>query len=83
MFESKLESLPEEYFEDLPDIPCFIMTKGGNVSGDNLKQFNLIKSIDPKEVVKISNTAIHCIQPDYLKVQIETSLKRMNRTMID
>ena len=81
--DGKSELLVGKILKDLPDIPCFIMTKGGNVSGDNLKQFNLIKSIDPKEVVKISNTAIHCIQPDYLKVQIETSLKRMNRTMID
>ena len=63
----------------------FIITKAGYISDGNLKSFNEFneKGIAKQDVVNISNDFKHSIHPDFLKIQIDQSLKRLNRSFID
>lgn len=57
-----------------------IITKAGYIQGKNLKLY-LEKNFP--ETVKLSNTLYHSIHPEFLEVQMETSLRRMGIDTID
>ncbi|MEH6306935.1 aldo/keto reductase [Olivibacter sp. CPCC 100613] len=79
------EKLVGEIFNSFPREKIFVITKAGYISGKNLAHF---KSLNKKgaalnDVVKISESFEHSIHPDYLKIQIEISLKRLNTSFLD
>ncbi len=68
-----------------PEFNPHIVTKAGYIQGANLKvieELNL-QGLAVLDLVNISEDLKHSIHPDFLKNQIDLSLKRLNRSSID
>lgn len=53
---------------------AIVVTKGGYIQGQNMR---LAQEMDFPEVVKYGDGLWHCIHPEFLKTQIDRSLRRM------
>ncbi len=78
----KAEELIGEVLTKETSSKCFVMTKGGNISEENLPLLNKL-NIDPEQLTKIGENVFHCINPVYLEAQLQVSLKRMRRDYVD
>ncbi|QHS58475.1 aldo/keto reductase [Chitinophaga agri] len=79
------EMLVAKLLEVVPRAQLFIVTKAGYISGDNLVAFRKLQESGKglSDVVTISDTFLHSMHPEYLRLQIDTSLRRMGTTWLD
>jgi aryl-alcohol dehydrogenase-like predicted oxidoreductase len=79
------EILVGKLLEVIPRAQLFIVTKAGYISGDNLVSFRKLQESGRglEDVVTISDTFLHSMHPEYLRLQIDTSLRRMGTTWLD
>ncbi|MBW8687990.1 aldo/keto reductase [Chitinophaga rhizophila] len=79
------ELLVGKLLESVPRTQLFIVTKAGYISGDNLNAFRKLQESGKalQEVVTISDTFLHSMHPEYLRLQIDTSLLRMGTSYLD
>lgn len=79
------EMLVGKLLEVIPREQLFIVTKAGYISGDNLVSFRKLQESGRglEDVVKINDTFFHSMHPEYLRLQIDTSLRRMGTSYLD
>lgn len=59
----------------------FIISKAGYISGPDIKEFS--KFLENSRSIKINNNFFYSIEPNFIKKQIENSLKRLNTNYLD
>ena len=71
--------------KDHPHFNPTIVTKGGYIQGNNLALLNELQQSGKglHDLVDINETLKHSIHPDFLKTQIDGSLKRLRKDSID
>lgn len=79
------EMLVGKLLEVVPRTQLFIVSKAGYISGDNLVSFRKLQESGKglEDVVTINDTFLHSMHPEYLRLQIDTSLRRMGTTYLD
>lgn len=79
------EMLVGKLLEVIPRAQLFIVTKAGYISGDNLVSFRKLQESGRglEDVVTINDTFLHSMHPEYLRLQIDTSLRRMGTSYLD
>lgn len=79
------EELIGSVLKENPSFNPTIVTKAGYVQGQNLEILNELNSqgLALDEIVDLGENLKHSIHPDFLKNQIDNSLKRLQRSSID
>lgn len=79
------EELIGEVLSEHPEFNPAIITKAGYIQGSNLKTLKALndKGLALDDLVEIDENLKHSIHPDFLKSQLDQSLKRLKRDSVD
>lgn len=79
------EELIGEVLHDYPEFRPIIVTKAGYIQGKNLEIITELNSqgLALEDLVDLGEGLKHSIHPDFLKNQLDNSLKRLQRNSID
>ena len=69
----------------LKDHQAFVISKAGYIQGNALEEVRKMQQAGkaPSDLLDLGSNLMHCIHPDFLRLQLEQSLNRLNRTWID
>ncbi|MBC7429065.1 MAG: aldo/keto reductase [Bacteriovorax sp.] len=79
------EELIGTVLSEHPEFKPIIVTKAGYIQGKNLKTLEELNAagLATEDLVDLSDTLKHSIHPDFLKSQLDQSLKRLKRDSVD